>query len=47
MNWLCLAALFSAFVMALAGVAQWWLMLAPSVLFGLFSFIREEDFRGF
>lgn len=47
MNWLCFAALFSAFVLALAGVPLWWLMLAPAVLFGIFSFLREEDFSGF
>lgn len=47
MNWLCFASLFAAFVLALSGVSLWWLMLAPAVLFGIFSFLREEDFRGF
>lgn len=47
MKWLCFAAMACSFVLALNSVPQWWLMLAPTVLFGIFSFINAEDFSDF
>lgn len=47
MNWLVFWCVLFAFILALQSVALWWSLLIPAVIFGLFSFLREEDFSGF
>lgn len=47
MNWLVFWCVLFAFILALKAVALWWTLLIPAVIFGLFSFLREEDFSGF